>query len=55
MKKELRNLETPFQVLDALAGNITGDYTKDLKRLHKVGAICSAALYQEAYQLNEQP
>lgn len=54
-KKSLKSLETPFEVADALRGNVTGDYMADLKRLVKNGKMCSAALYDLAYQLHSQP
>lgn len=53
-KPDLKDLGTTFSVLDALRGRITGDYTKDLKRLNRSGYMCSAALYQDAYQLDQQ-
>jgi hypothetical protein len=54
-KKELREVKDFFNVLDSLGGKITGDYQKDLKRANKLGVTFSNALYEDAYQMNEQP
>ena len=48
-------LTDPYSVIDALRGNITGDYEKDLKRLVKNKRRCSEELYQQAYQMDQQP
>lgn len=48
-------LKTPFEVLDALQGSISGEYEQDLKRLQKAGKTCTRELYDEAYQMSEQP
>ena len=54
-KKELREVKDFFNVLDSLGGKITGDYQKDLKRANKLGVTFSNELYEDAYQMNEQP
>lgn len=41
-----------FSVLDALGGDITGDYTADCKRATNVEF--SKELYEQAYQNSEQ-
>ena len=55
MKKELKEAANEFEVRDMLAGNVTGDYAKDLKRAEKRGNTFSKSLYYEAYQNQEQP
>lgn len=52
---QLDELGDYFEVLDALGGDITGEYEEDLKRLHKGKKTCSRELYDEAYQMSEQP
>jgi hypothetical protein len=51
----MKILTDPFDVLDALGGNITGDYQVDLKRLNTNGRTCSESVYDDAYQMFEQP
>lgn len=51
----LSPLLTPFDVLDALRGDISGEYEEDLKRLNKAGKTCTRKLYEEAYQQSSQP
>jgi len=54
-KKELREVKDFFQVLDSLGGHITGEYCEDLRRAKKLGVTFTQELYDEAYQMNEQP
>ena len=46
-------LKNWFEVLDALGGDITGDYKADLQRVPHVDF--SEDLYDQAYQMSEQP
>jgi hypothetical protein len=48
-------LTDPFEVLDALGGSISGEYKEDLKLLEKRGKTCTEIVYNEAYQMSEQP
>ena len=48
-----RELNDEFSVLDALGGDITGEYKKDRERTPHV--YYSEDLYNRAYQLSEQP
>lgn len=50
-----REAETAFGVLNSLGGEITGNYMEDLKRANKLNVFFSEKLYNEAYQINEQP
>lgn len=52
---DLLQLLDCFSILDALGGDISGEYKEDLKRLHARGRTCSEALYHNAYQLHSQP
>ena len=52
-KHEKKILKTYFEVLDALGGDITGNYLDDLKRVPHVEF--SRELYDYAYQMSEQP
>jgi hypothetical protein len=52
---KMKSLTDPFDVIDALAGTLRGDYAKDLKRLESVGKTCSESLYNQAYQMDQQP
>lgn len=52
---EYRTLTDEFDVRDALRGKMSGDYDKDFKRLMKAGCVCSAELYNEAFQISSQP
>lgn len=52
---QLKQLTTEFEVRDALGGEITGDYHWDIKILNDAGYDCTWDLYQEAYQMTEQP
>lgn len=54
-EKKVTIITNPFAVLDALGGDITGEYQDDLKRLEKRGKTCSVQVYNEAYQMSEQP
>lgn len=51
----MKNLETVFEVMDALKGKLSGDYAKDLKKLNRRKLKCSAELYNLAYQTTQQP
>ena len=51
----MKQLTTAFAVLDALRGYITGEYEDDLKRLALSGCTCTQELYDEAYQMDQQP
>jgi hypothetical protein len=53
--KVLIELKDAFAVLDALRGSLTGEYDRDLIRLHKTGRTCSEQVYNEAYQMDQQP
>lgn len=53
--KPLILLRESFEVLDALRGSISGNYTKDLARLQANGRTCGERLYNEAYQMDQQP
>lgn len=44
-----------FEVLDMLRGSITGDFKKDLAKANKDGNTFSKELYDDAFQINEQP
>ncbi len=48
-----RELNDEFSVLDALGGDITGEYKKDCLRTPHV--YYSEELYERAYQISEQP
>ena len=48
-------LQDPFKVLDALRGHITGEYVEDLKRLHENNQTCTEEVYNQAYQIDQQP
>ena len=44
-----------FSILDALAGSISDNYAKDIKRLTKYKQCCSPLHYDAACQLDAQP
>lgn len=48
-------LTRPFQVLDALRGEISGEFEEDLVRLNSQGKTCTMELYIDAYAMNQQP
>jgi len=54
-KMKLRELTKPFDVLDALGGDISGDYKKDIKKMNKRGFTCTKQVYMEAYKMSEMP
>lgn len=51
----LKKITEPLEVLNALGGDISGDYSKDIIRLEAVKCTCEQRIYDGAYQLNEQP
>jgi hypothetical protein len=51
----MKELKHWFDVLDALGGDISGSYEHDKERLEKSGRTCSEQVYNEAYQLSQQP
>lgn len=51
----MEELTTPFEVLDALRGDITGEYQHDLKRLNAKGQTCTIEVYNEAYYMDQNP
>jgi hypothetical protein len=55
IEQELRLLKLPLDVLDALRGSISGDYQKDVKKLRSQGCTCTQKVYDEAYQIDQQP
>jgi hypothetical protein len=52
---EVPLIKTPFEVIDALGGDLSGDYKHDLLRLMKSNRVCSQKVYDEAYQMDQQP
>ena len=55
IKRQYQILEEPFAVIDALRGDITGEYKKDLVRLQEDLKLCSEEVYKQAYQMDQQP
>ena len=54
-EKELREITTPFEVLDALGGLVSEDYKTDVKLAEQLGVTFSKSLYEDACQMNAQP
>jgi len=55
-KEELKQITSEFDVRDALGGDMSGDYKKDLARVEKNSKkTFTKELYEEAYQNQEQP
>lgn len=49
MASGLKIICEPFEVLNSLAGSISGEYKKDIIRLNESGCYCSEKIYDEAY------
>ena len=54
MKGELKQTIDSFEIIDALGGEVTGDYRTQLKELEENGITCSESVYYEAYQMSVQ-
>lgn len=55
IQRDYQILQYPFQVLDALRGSISGDYQHDLQILLEAKKACNEEVYQQAYQMQNQP
>jgi hypothetical protein len=53
--KAYRELTDEFEVRNALGGNVTGDYEKQLKTLISMGYTVSESIYDDAYLNTTQP
>lgn len=51
----MKNTKHPLDILDSLAGEITGNYLKDLKKAEALGITFIEKDYRQAEQLNAQP
>jgi len=55
MQENLRHTEDPFEIIDALAGCLSGSYSKDLEIAKQMGITFCEHTYQEAFQMQEAP
>jgi hypothetical protein len=55
MQENLRHTKDVFEIIDALAGCLSGSYSKDLEIANQVGITFDEHTYQEAFQMQEAP